>query len=197
MYVYFLVSNSAAPAASLRRPQDFVIQISDLILTIMTQPGMEGNEENIFEKKSLAEFLIGHNYHQVRLDKLATGHLVIEAAINDVPGVFILDTGAGTTVVDEKNIELFRLNVVMENVKGAGAGGGGLTVYSSADNKLSINEFHIFPFKLAAMSFEHVNTGLQDHGVIDIIHGVLGADLLEEANAIIDCSGLHLYLRMK
>jgi len=158
---------------------------------------MEGNKENIFEKESLAEFLFRKNYQQVSLIKLATGHMLIEASINDVPGVFILDTGASTTVVDEKNIKLFGLKVVMEGIKGAGAGGGGLTVYSSSDNKLSINEYHISPFKLAAMNFEHVNTGLQDHGVSEIIHGVLGADLLEEANAIIDCSGMHLYLMMK
>jgi len=163
----------------------------------MTHPGMEVNKENIFKKKSLAEFLFHNNYHQVPLKKLGTGHLLIDVSINDVPGVFILDTGASTTVVDEKNIELFRLKVVMEDTKGAGAGGGGLTVYSSDDNKLSINEFHISPFKLAAMSFEHVNTGLQDHGVSEIIHGVLGANLLEEAKAIIDCSGMHLYLVMK
>ena len=163
----------------------------------MTHPSMEVNKENIIEKKSLAEFLLQNNYQQVSLSKLETGHLLIAAAINDVPGVFILDTGASTTVVDEKNIELFRLNVTIEDVKGAGAGGGGLTVYGSTDNKLSINEFHISPFKLAAMNFEHVNTGLQDHGVNEIIHGVLGADLLEEAKAIIDCSGKHLYLMMK
>ena len=158
---------------------------------------MEVNEENTFEKKSLAEFLFQNNYQQVSLNKLATGHLLIGASINDVPGVFILDTGASTTVIDEKNIELFGLNVVMEDIKGAGAGGGGLTVYSSSDNKLSINESHIFPFKVAAMNFEHVNAGLQDHGVSEIIHGVLGADFLEEAKAIIDCSGKHLYLMMK
>src|SRR4051812_2813265 len=106
---------------------------------------MEVNKENMIEKESLAEFLYRKNYQQVSLIKLATGHLLIEASINDVAGVFILDTGASTTVVDEKNVELFRLNVVMEDAKGAGAGGGGLTVYSSSDNKLSINEFHISP----------------------------------------------------
>ena len=86
----------------------------------MTQPGMEGNEENIFEKKSLAEFLVGHNYHQVRLDKLATGHLVIEAAINDVPGVFILDTGAGTTVVDKKKYRTISVERCDGKCKGRG-----------------------------------------------------------------------------
>ena len=117
----------------------------------MTHPGMEINKENIFEKILLAEFLSNHRYHQVSLKKIETGHLVMEALINDIRGTFILDTGAGGTVVDEKNIELFRLNVIIEDIKGAGAGGGGLTVYSSSDNKLSINEFHVFPFKIAAI----------------------------------------------
>ncbi len=163
----------------------------------MTNTDMEVNKENILEKKSLAEFLALNNYQQTPLTKLATGHLLVEASINDVPGIFILDTGASTTVIDEKNIELFGLTVVVEDEKGAGAGGAGLTVYSSSDNKLSIGEFQVSPFKLAVMNFEHVNTGLQDHGVSEIIHGVLGADLLEEAQAIIDCFSRHLHLMKK
>ena len=163
----------------------------------MLHPGMEINKENIFKKKSLAEFLLRNNYHQVSLNKLATGHQVIEASINEVPGIFILDTGASVTVVDEKSIELFRLNVVVEDAKGAGAGGGGLTVYSSSDNKISINEFQIFPFKIAAMSFEHVYAGLREQGVSETIHGVIGVDLMEEAKAVIDYAGKHLYLMTK
>ena len=158
---------------------------------------MEFKTEDTFQKNLLAEFLLGLQYLQVPLDKLATGHLVIDASINGIPGSFILDSGAGATVVDEKYIELFRLNVVVDDAKGAGAGGTGLTVYSSSDNRLSINEFHIFPFKIAAMTFEHVNAGLQEVGVSETIHGVIGADLLEEAKAIIDYAGRHLYLMRK
>jgi len=148
------------------------------------------NENNL-----LAEFLSGRRYQQASLRKLATGHLLIEACINDIPGAFILDTGAGATVVDEKNIEFFRLNATVDSVTGAGAGGTGLTIYSSFDNSILINEFYISPSKVAAMNFEHVNTGLQQYGVKETIHGVIGADLLEQANAIIDFAGMSLYLR--
>ena len=163
----------------------------------MTDTGINLEHENNTEKNSLAEFLLVRHYYQVPLGKLATGHLVIGASVNDVPGTFIVDSGASTTVVDEKNIELFKLNAVVDAETGAGAGGSGLTVYASSGNRLSINEFHVFPFNIAAMNFEHVNIGLQQVGVSEMIHGVIGADLLDETKAVIDYAGRHLYLKMK
>ena len=62
----------------------------------MVLPGMEKENEN----NLLAEFLSGRHYQKVSLRKLATGHLLLEACINDIPGAFILDSGAGATVVD-------------------------------------------------------------------------------------------------
>src|SRR5688572_288790 len=118
----------------------------------MTHSGMERKKEDALEKISLADFLAAHHYRQSSLRKLVTGHLVTEVFINDVPGLFILDSGAGATVVDEKWIELFRLRAIVDTVTGAGAGGTGLTVYSSFDNRISISEFYISPFKIAAMN---------------------------------------------
>jgi len=163
----------------------------------MIRTGMKIKNENTFDKISLAEFLSVHHYQQVSLNKLVTGHLLIEACINDIPGAFILDSGAGATVVDERNIELFRLDANVDSVMGAGAGGTGLTVYSSFDNRITINEFYISSFKIAAMNLEHVNEGLEQYGITETIHGVIGADLLEQAGAIIDYAGKNLYLKMK
>lgn len=61
-------------------------------------------------KKSLADFLLTGNYQQVPLRKLSTGHLVVRSSINDTPGLFILDPGAGATVVDEKTANYFAWN---------------------------------------------------------------------------------------
>lgn len=163
----------------------------------MVNPGTNSKHEKTFVRNSLGEFLADQHYQLVSLNKIATGHLVVEAFINEIPGAFIVDSGAGATVVDKKNIELFRLNAVVDGDTGAGAGGTGLTVYSSLDNKLSINEFNISSFKIAAMNLEHVNAGLKEFGVEETIHGIIGADLLEQADAVIDYAGKCLYLKMK
>ena len=41
----------------------------------------------------------------------AAGQLPIDAKINDVDGVYVLDSGAGQTVVDAKQLHTLRLKI--------------------------------------------------------------------------------------
>lgn len=144
---------------------------------------------------SLTKFLLTHSYHRVKLRKLSTGHLVLRASLNKVDGLFILDSGAGATVIDEAQKKLFRLKLIKENNIGAGAGGSGLTVYRSDRNKIKLGNFSLAPFSLAVMDLSHATMGLKQHGVRRTIHGVIGADVLESGKALIDYAGKYLYLR--
>lgn len=85
--------------------------------------------------------------------------------------------------------------MTIDAVTASGAGGSGLAVYSAVNSKLQIGNFSLASFKISVMNQEHVNTGLMQLGVTDIVHGVIGADLLERANAVIDYSEKHLYLK--
>lgn len=50
----------------------------------------------------LHRYLVAQGYKAIALTKLGIGHLVMKASVNGVDGTFILDTGAGGTVIDEK-----------------------------------------------------------------------------------------------
>lgn len=151
------------------------------------------------QENSLSQFLTSQNYHEVRLRKLPTGQMGLAIFLNNMPGLFILDTGASITVVDEKQKDLFKLQLTLPEEgfnSGAGAGGSGLAVYSADNNKLQIGDLFFEPFKISAMDFGHVNTGLQQLGIQEVIHGVIGADILEPRQAVIDYASKCLYLKV-
>lgn len=81
------------------------------------------------EKVNEALNLLG--FKTVALRQNIAGQLLIEAKIIDVEGPYILDTGAGTSVVDAKqsnNLKL-TLNVDEEELSGDGIGGHGIEIF--------------------------------------------------------------------
>jgi predicted aspartyl protease len=61
----------------------------------------------------IAEFLTSIGYVAIPLRQNVAGQLLIDAKINDVDGTYILDTGAGQTVVDAKHADSLRLKLTM------------------------------------------------------------------------------------
>ena len=57
----------------------------------------------------LNAFLKQSEYSAVKLQRLKTNHIQIEAKINGVKGVFILDTGASNSCVDTNLGDFFRI----------------------------------------------------------------------------------------
>ena len=51
-------------------------------------------------KQTRHSFLKSEGYISIKLNKTVTNHYQIEARINDIEGLFILDTGASNTCTD-------------------------------------------------------------------------------------------------
>src|SRR6476469_603528 len=75
------------------------------------------------DSSALGQFLTQRGYKSVPLQKYASGHLSTEVVINGVTGRFILDTGAGGTVVEEKRQSKFKMSSAPTSEKATGAGG--------------------------------------------------------------------------
>jgi predicted aspartyl protease len=149
------------------------------------------------ETGELNAFLSQKGYLAIPFIQNAVGHLLVDVIINGVKGTFILDTGAGSTVIDTKQAS--RLNLVLQkesaSFEGAGAGGQGLEVIPSEGNKLEIGNYIVHDFLLTVMSlFEHVTEAFVKAGVHEELSGVIGVDVLKPGKAIIDYSGMMLYL---
>jgi predicted aspartyl protease len=158
---------------------------------------MNTANQTVTETGELNAFLIKKGYHAIPFTQNAVGHLLVELIVNGEKGLFILDTGAGNTIVDTKHASRLQLALQTDSTSfdGAGAGGQGLAVIPTEGNKLEIGTYILPDFPLCVMSlFEHVIETLAKAGVHEELSGVLGVDILKPGKAVIDYSGMVLYL---
>jgi predicted aspartyl protease len=148
------------------------------------------------EAKELKTFLLQKNYKAIAIKQNAAGHLLVPVIVNDVESLFILDTGAGATVVDSQQAEKLQVVLLIDSTEftGAGAGGQGLEVIPSKNNRVAIGEHVLKDFPLSVMSLEHVRQAFVQLGIHEDFSGVIGVDILKPGKAIIDYSTMTLYL---
>ncbi len=144
--------------------------------------------------KKLPELLKKEDYKKIKFKLTKTQHLTIKATINGVSGLFILDTGASNSCVGFESIELFKLKANKSKTKASGAGGTGMTTQLSTKNKLKMGSWKYLDFNLVIFDLSHVNEALRQHKTKEV-HGIIGADVLLEGNAVIDYSSKNLYLK--
>jgi hypothetical protein len=144
--------------------------------------------------KNLYELLKKEKYKKINFKISKTQHLLIKATINDVPGNFILDTGASNSCVGFESIALFNLKAGKSKTKAAGAGATGMFTQLAENNLLKIGRWKTVEFHLVIFDMTHVNEALQQYKV-KTVHGIIGADILLEGKAIIDYANHCLYLK--
>lgn len=141
--------------------------------------------------------LIQSGYVPVPIRMNVAGQLLIDAKINNVQGSYILDTGAGTTVVDESRKDLLNLKLNHEEIElsGGGVGGHGIQNIPSYNNVVTINDVKIENVSVAVMSLSSAWESLASVGANDELFGILGVDILKSGNAILEFNSMTLYLK--
>jgi len=143
---------------------------------------------------SLKKLLKEKKYIKIKLKKIITNHLELDASINGVKGKFILDTGASNSCVGSDLVDYFKLDAQESETKAAGAGAIDMETQQSENNTLKIGDWKTNKFHLVLFSLTHVNTALMQHNA-DEVHGIIGADILESGKAFIDYDKYVLYLK--
>ena len=143
---------------------------------------------------SLKKVLRKKKYIRIKLRKIATNHLELKATLNNVPGRFILDTGASNSCVGIDLITQFKLQAEASDTKAAGAGATDMETLKSQNNVLEIGKWKTKSSNLVLFDMTHVNTALTQHDAEEV-HGIIGADVLEIGKAIIDYPNSVLYLK--
>ena len=146
--------------------------------------------------ENITQFLTSMGYIAIPLRQNVAGQLLINAKINDVDGVYILDSGAGQTVVDAKQLDTLKLKLNYDEtaLTGGGVGAHSIENVPSYNNKIEINNFKIDNLIVAVMSLETAWESLAQVGAHDELFGIIGVDILKTGNAIIDFSTMTLYL---
>ncbi len=143
---------------------------------------------------TLYQFLRSRGYARVRLLTLPTNHYVVIATLNGTEGRFILDTGASTTCVSTELATHFHLNPKPSEEKASSASANELDTEVAHHNELLIGSWFSKRRPVVLFDMQAVNHALQKHH-IEKVDGIIGADILQSVNAIIDYKNDWLYLR--
>lgn len=156
-------------------------------------------ERHIHTKEALGGFLVSNGYIPVLFRQNIAGHLLIDAKLNGIDGTFLLDTGAGQTVIDSRQSELLKLNLNHDEseMTGGGVGAHGLENIPSHGNKLEMNDFKIEGLTVAVMSLETAWQSLALVGAAEELYGIIGVNVLKHGNAVIDFEKMTLFLKSK
>jgi|TARA_B110000240_G_C13234585_1_gene340452 hypothetical protein len=146
-------------------------------------------------KKTRHFFLKSQGYTSINLKKTSTNHYQIEATINNIKGLFILDTGASNTCSDLTQLEKFKLISQKSEIKASSATDLMQETKVSNKNKLEIGKWVNNSCSLVLFDLNHINSALSERE-IQKVDGIIGADTLKKGKAIIDYEKSRLYLKL-
>jgi hypothetical protein len=142
----------------------------------------------------LKNILFRKGFFKIKLKKINTNHFEVKARLNGVKGRFILDTGASNSCLDITLADQFKLKVEESETKAAGAGAIGMETKITTNNTVKFKGWKYKKFSLVLLDLTHVNTALTEHHA-KAVHGIIGADILEKGEAIIDYKNKCVYLK--
>jgi hypothetical protein len=140
-------------------------------------------------------FLKSQGYTSINLKKTNTNHYQIQASINNIEGIFILDTGASNTCADLNQLEKFNLISEKSEIKASSATDLMEETKISKKNKLQIGKWINKSTSLVLFDLNHINNALNERE-IQKVEGIIGADTLKKGKAIIDYEKNRLYLKL-
>ena len=143
----------------------------------------------------LKNFLLNKGYTKIKLHLTKTNHFEIKASINGVKGLFILDTGASNSCVGFDAAKTFNLKAKDSEIRAAGAGATDMLTQIAKKNVVKIGKWKKDKVALILFNLSHVNTALVTHDSKPV-DGIIGADVLKKAKAVIDYETKHLYLKL-
>ena len=112
-------------------------------------------------------------------------HITVVARLAGRSARFIVDTGAGGTILDSGALSRYKLKLSSASSKAGGLGAAAMRLNYVAEHDLRLEGLDLSETRLLAVDLSHVNAGLNKSKVERVI-GVLGADVLWNRHAIID-----------
>lgn len=143
---------------------------------------------------SVEQHLLANGYRPVVLTKLRTGHETVQVTLNGVTGTFVLDSGAGGSVVHLASRDKFGLPEQGNSVGGTGAGGR-ITLVDVPIQTLLLGDVAVPQTRIAVTDLSSVVNALQAATGVTI-DGVIGQDILTRDGGIIDVRAQRLYLQI-
>ena len=145
-------------------------------------------------QKTLNKFLKNKGYCSVNLIFLKTKHYLIEAEINGIKGMFILDSGASNSCVCITKENKFKLDTKKSKIDASSATSKISETNVSKRNSIVISKWKC-TIDLVTFDMSYINKTLKKKE-IEIVDGIIGADILKKSKAILNYSSNKLYLKL-
>jgi clan AA aspartic protease (TIGR02281 family) len=142
----------------------------------------------------LVAFLKDAGYRQVPLTRNGVGHFQAAGSVAGHAIAVLIDTGAASTLLDVAAARKLGLGLTKLDLRGAGAGGGGLEIFQVEGAQLALGLVVPRPRALLAVDLTHVNQALAMKGA-SAVEAILGVDVFESQAAVIDYGSQSLFLR--
>lgn len=144
--------------------------------------------------QDLAGYLTQHGYVPIKMTKLSTGHETVMVTINGVQGQFVVDSGAGGTVVHSGRLKKFSLHAPQGEGEASSGAGGGFTAFRASVQSFDIEGVTLDIDQVRTLDLGAVIDQLKLAAGADI-DGVVGQDVLTRFAGVLDVGAQTLFLR--
>ncbi|WP_395943436.1 retropepsin-like aspartic protease [Brevundimonas sp.] len=144
--------------------------------------------------QDLAGYLGRHGYIAIQMTKLSTGHETVKVTINGVEGQFVVDSGAGGTVVHSARLGKFSLQAPKGDGEVSSGAGGQTTMHRLPIRSFGIEGVTLDIEEIRTLDLTSVVDRLKSLAGADI-DGVIGQDVLTRFNGVLDVGSQTLFLR--
>ncbi len=143
----------------------------------------------------LVEFLNQTGYVRIPLTRSGVGHFHTAGSLNNRQIEVLIDTGAAGTVFSFDLAQQMNLPMTKLAMHGGGAGAAQMEIHQIHEARFLIGEVTPKVRGLLTMDLSHVNQALALKGS-SLIDAILGVDVLEAHQAVIDYGSSSLYLKV-
>jgi predicted aspartyl protease len=143
---------------------------------------------------NVAQAMCALGYSAIPLRTLPSGHHVVAATLNGRPATFVVDTGAGRTVIHAPAAAGFGIETkAAPSIIGVGAAGTA-SIAQGKVNELSIATTRTGLEGIFAMDLKNVVRVLEPLAG-GPVHGIIGQDIMQAQHAVVDVQQARLYLK--
>lgn len=143
---------------------------------------------------SLKKIMKKKGFTCIEMKLTKTNHFKIKAKINGIKGSFIVDTGASNTCIHLEETDYFNLYLEENEVETFGVGASHIKAQSAIAKTIAIGKHKTKKLTIGVFDLSHVNTALA-HQNSKPIKGIIGSDILKQAEAVIDYKESLLFLK--
>jgi len=122
---------------------------------------------------------------KIKLKKSKANHLTVKGLVNGKKALFIVDTGAEASVIEESWMDKLNLKLSKKTKKIGGVGTSGTKIYLVKKLEIELNGKVFKSQKAMCLDLSHMNEGLKKLGAKPAA-GIIGADILKKYKGVID-----------